>query len=918
MANVDIVLPDGGGATVPEGDLGRALAAGAKVAQTGPAAGSDAEFVNSGLGQALTGILGAGRAASFGATDVIATRGADLFGGESAQRDVAKAFRTAKEANPYADIAGETAGLFLGGGGLTAIGEAAEAGVAARVGESLLGKVAAGAGRGLAEGTTLAVQHQITEDAIGDGDHARSGEAWFTQVGKEALLGGAIGAATGGIGYGLGRLFGKGTAAATEAAEKGALSAAEDVSRGLGPYRTPGPLGTSAVDELVGQKGAGVLAKESARSSEEAIAALRKTGLTGEQATEMIDGANRVADAAAAAKGATKTDVGDAIAGWYAKAIGGKDPEAVAALQRHYGIQRGLRDTSEDFLRTSASKTAKQLTDVFRNVEDIANESDFVMKGSRMKRLMKDVDVDQAGDVVSKMLQRVHEVTGELATSTEGATAKRIAKRANEIILDTIKKPGADAADIFIAGDKLNRMVGEFVPHSLPQTQMTQLQRFMSDTYASFRETLRDESVWGAGGRAQAAANDAFAGMKTRRDDMARTLASTLDRGERGVKLASGDFEKVEGMFRKLTGHETDAELEGIKSVEAFIDGSRQRIGVVREFGDLSAEQAAKLTAGEKSLNAFEQSFRAAREEVSANNRVRSMQLVERERPAVGGLLGLIGDVVTKPLNTLDRLASVQNTVERVIKKVRGAAEGAVDGSAVSGAAAKAASKDAVGKEIGHIAELAGNPERLSRVVTEMFSGIAKTAPKIAAEAQATAVRAVTFLAKEAPIPIGSRIVFGTPQDKPRYSDAQLASWQSKRDAAMGALDGRTAPEVIVGDLQKGRLNRDAIRTIEFVSPRLFAEMQQTARDQISKMAADGKLDTLTLQQQAAIASLLKVPPGQIWKPDFMMMMQSAKSYTQYAEQNKSQGAPMGGASKRAIKLDTDVFQTDAQAIGAR
>jgi len=295
------------------------------------------------------------------------------------------------------------------------------------------------------------------------------------------------------------------------------------------------------------------------------------------------------------------------------------------------------------------------------------------------------------------------------------------------------------------------------------------------------------------------------------------------------------------------------------------------------------------------------------------------MQLVERERPGVGGLVGLIGDVVTKPLNTLDRLASVQNTVSRVVDRVRGAAKSAVDGGAQAPrAVARAASKEATAGEIGHIAELVGNPERLSSVVTSMFSGLAKTAPKIAAEAQATAVRAATFLAKEAPIPVGSRIVFGVPQSKPRYSDAQLASWQAKRDAAMGAIDGRTAPEVLVGDLQKGRLNRDAIRTIEFVSPRLFAEMQQTAQEQISKMAADGKLDNLTMAQQASSTSLLKVPPGQIWKPDFMLMLQSAKSYTQYAEKNKSAGAPMGGASKRAIKLDTDIFQTDAQAIEAR
>jgi len=201
--------------------------------------------------------------------------------------------------------------------------------------------------------------------------------------------------------------------------------------------------------------------------------------------------------------------------------------------------------------------------------------------------------------------------------------------------------------------------------------------------------------------------------------------------------------------------------------------------------------------------------------------------------------------------------------------------------------------------------------------VRQFIGPLSKVAPKIADEVSATALRALTFLGKEAPIPLASRVVLGMPTKDPRYSDQQIASWQAKRTAALGALDGRTAPEAILGDLSRGRLNRDAIRTIEYVSPKLFLQLQQTAQRQIQQMAVDGRLEKLTPAQQGAIASLLKVPPGKIWEPDFMLMMQAAKSYQEFAK-TASAAPPQPTTTKRPIKLDTDAFQTEAQSIEAR
>jgi hypothetical protein len=925
MADVAITLPTGEAAMVPQEDLSRALDAGATAAPK-YAPGSDEEFVNSGLGQGLTGVLAAGRAASGGATDVIFKNLAGLVGGKSAERSVSKAFLTAKEANPLADLGGEVGGMFLGGGGLTAVGEAAEAGIAARVGEGLLGKVAAGAGRGAAEGAYLGVQHQITEDTIGNGDHALSGEALFATTAKEALLGGAIGAATGAAGYGLGRLFNRGAGKATEAAEKGVdVATDERATKGLaalgGPYRAS----ASAVDELVGAKGAAGLAKESAKASEAAIESLQKTGrFTSEQAAHVVDGANRVAEAAAAAKDATPEGIVDAVGKWFAKTSGGKDPEAVDALMRHFDIQRGMRGKSEDVVKNIAVDLSKDFTSVVRKLEDTANDLQFAEKPQQMRRLLEGVDRQGARDATIKMFQEVQEKAlflDSLASKGGKEGALRTLMKEQTDLARVFQNGEAHQADYFIAANKLKQSLDRAVGKGGFATRLDTPEAVSTfkELRMSLQAQLENEGVWGAGGRAQAQLNKTYSDLVPRRSHLAQTVGQTIDRGEGGVQLLGGDFQKFHGMLKSLSGDASDAEIQGVKSVEAWVDGLRARVGAVKEHASLSPKQLADVEEGEKLLAAFSKKFNSAREEVAANNRVRSMQLVEREGSQIGGLVGMIGDVFTKPLTTLDRLASVGNTVSRATDKVRNVVKSVFSGAAEGvekGARGVARSADATAKEIGHITELASNPERMSSVIHDMFSGVAKHAPQIATEARATAIRAVTFLANEAPIPVGSRVVFGMPQKKPRYSDAQLASWQAKRDAAMGAIDGKTAPEVIVGDLQKGRLNRDAIRTIEFVSPRLFAEMQQTAQEQITKMAADGKLDKLTLAQQASIASLLKVPPGEIWKPDFMLMMQAAKSAAQQPQQ--SQGGPMGGQSKRAIKMNTDVFQTDAQAIEAR
>jgi hypothetical protein len=904
---VDITLPTGQAATVPEADLGRALAAGAKVSGAPQefAPGSDEAFLHSGLGQGITGVLGAGRALTGGATDFALSEGFGLIGGEGARKDSLKAFQQAKEANPYSDLAGELGGLYLGGGGITAAGEAAEAAAVEKAGASFAGKAFAGGIRGGTEAAMLGKQHSITEDQLGD--HAINGEKMFQTMGKEALLGFGVGTAIGAAGHGLGLVFGKG---APDAAQRGLEHGVEG----------SGSVTKAGLDELAGAKGAGAEVRKGLQASEETIDALRRTGLTGEQAAEMAD---QVAQAAH--QGPPKSFLEKLVGGvdWmseqYAK-IGGS-PERAAILKHGYDLQAGLREGTEDVLRTKSSNIAKKLTSVFRDLEDTANELQFAEKPAMMRKLIDPSLTNSARDSAARMFQEVKATVDELGTlASKGGSEGALKKVANGMkdLEKVFAKEGAEAGEFFIATDKLKRLVGKFAKHEI-QYGKTEAEQAFTDVYQSLRRGLEDEASFGLGGRAQKELNASFAETFGRRNHALQTVGQTIDRSDLGVKLAGGDFGKIQGMMRSLTGDATDAELEGVKSIEAFIDGTRRRVGIVEKYADLTAEQAAKITQGKAALEEFAQDFSKAREEIAAANRLRSVQLLEREGRSVGGLVGMIGDVITKPLSTMERLAEVRSSVVRMDKTIDAGMKKAMQFRGGAASKAENVARATAEKEILAARELGNNPTAMADRAHSMAAPLLRTAPKIAQEVAATAMRAMTFLAKEAPVPLASRAVFGTETKKPRFSDQQLAAWRTKREAALGTIDGKTAPEVIARDLEKGRLNRDAIRTIEFVSPKLFAQIQVSAQKQIEQMAADGRLDKLTMAQQGAIASLLKVPPGEIWKPDFMLMMQSAQSYTQFAEQNRASASPtFGGVSKRTVQMNTDIYSTGAQNIESR
>jgi len=274
-------------------------------------------------------------------------------------------------------------------------------------------------------------------------------------------------------------------------------------------------------------------------------------------------------------------------------------------------------------------------------------------------------------------------------------------------------------------------------------------------------------------------------------------------------------------------------------------------------------------------------------------------------------VLGLAQDLLTKPGRQMERLGALKATTDRLEKAIAGGMKRFFDGEGAAVAKAferpiESRTRDVMTKEIGELREVAQNPANLQVRIGKMLGDIPSFAPKIGSAAAIVAMRALTYLATQAPTPRVDQQMLST---KPtmRYSDQELSVYENKRQAAFH-------PETVIAELQAGKLNRDGIKTVKAVYPQLFAQMQDTARTQLMEMERKGLLDRMPYQQKAAIASLLEIAPDGTWKPDFMAMMQATKAPPPPPAQPQ---APSGGAG-RPIKMDTSVLSTEAQTIEGR
>lgn len=906
MADVAITLPSGEAATVPVADLSQALAAGARPASQTAPKGEYEDELGGGLGRAASFAFGAGRTASFGTSDALLAEGANILGGSDARSDMLRGLNAAKDTNPYTNLGGEAAGLFVGAGaGVVRAGGAVEKVVSGGIGAGLLGKVGGMAARGAVEGGALGYQHQISEDALGDVDY--NGEKTFATASKDGLLGAAGGAVLGGLGHYAGEAF-------------------SAIARSRGPR--PGGL----LDELAGVEGAGAGLREEARQAESLVGDFQKAGATSEQGAVLADEAASMARARAAGGGGPLSSIVDDRAAQVARVRAGGNADLEEVFMKGYADRASKLANQEGMLDATARKLADKGTAAMRNMEDVVNDAQFAQKGENMAKLVDPAKWETVRDTALKSLQDADSVLSKLeATASKGGqegAVNSLRKQltdfyaANEKIGTDLLRAGSDrgardaSRDFFMRMDSLKRSVDKFASHgtnALGRSEAAHEFRALADR---LRVSLEDEATFGGAAAAQRETNSTFSLAKGRRDDFGRRFAVSVDQVS-GVPVPELDAGKLKAALRSIDGAEGD---QAVKTTEAFIDGLRARSDAVEKHFALDPAQASKLAEGRKALDEFADQFAASKKEATVLSRLRTQQLEEHGH-GLGGVLGLASSIITKPLQTMERLGALKAMTEKFEKGIENGINRFFDGkgtalmqrfdkpaeAAVRGAAR---SKDVVASEIGELRELAANPSAMQSRVGTLLGGVTGFAPKIGGSASLVALRALTYLAGEAPTPRADVTMLGV-RPKLRFSDQQLSVYENKRNAAFH-------PETVVAELNLGKLNRDGIRTVKAVYPQMFAMMQDTARTQLMAMETKGLLDSMPYQRKAAIASLLEVAPDGTWKPDFMALMQSTK-----LPSGPGAGAPPGrpapgGGPHRPIKINTAILDTEAQQIEGR
>lgn len=893
--SVDITLPDGSAASVPQADLSQALAAGATIPK---AAGAYESELGGGLGQAASFALGAGRTASFGLMDGVLVEGANIAGGDQARREMLHGLNVAKETNQYATMGGEAAGLFLGAGeGVMAAGGMVEEQAAARLGHGLMGRVGSMAARGGVEGAMLGVQHQITEDTLGD--HAYTAEKLVAAAEKDALLGAGIGGGLGALGH-----FGSEALA--------------------GLRHSPGPRSARLLDEVAGLEGAGVPLREEAGEAEALVKDLQKAGATSEQAAVMADEVSTMARARTS--GGPLSGLLDEGAARFAATRAGGNEEMREVLERGFLDRSRKLAGHEAEIGNHALAVTKHGSELMR-AEETLNRINFTERPDQFAKLLDPSKIDAAADAAALMTQKLDGVVSSFEREAlMGGEAVQV-RQLRKALTSTYSKQAAlvDATgaaregalrDMYMDTYKLKQKVGEMAGFGKSAHMRSPSESMFNKVYEDLRVGLEDESVWGRAGAANREWNETFSQQLPRRQDFAQRFGVSIDQVS-GIPRPEVDFEKSRGFLKSLSGNQLeDDALQGMKSAGSYTDGLRARMGALEKYADMSAADRAVFEKARTSADSFDTAFAAARKDSAVIARLRT-QALEEQGKSLGGVLGLATDIMTRPLQTMERLGVIKATTERFEKGIENAMNRFFEGKgsalmrrgteAADEVVAAARPREAVTKEIGDLREIAGNAPAMQERVSKMLGDLSSYAPKIADAAGASALRLMTYLADEAPVGRAERSMLSN-KTTIRYSDQELSVYETKRTAAV-------KPESVITEMRAGKLNRDGIRAVKATSPRIFAKMQEIARDELIRREEAGTLDGMSYQRKATIACLLEVPPDGTWEPSFMSMMQATKA-PQQAQQGEAQQAKGGG--RRPIKIESSAFETEAQQIEGR
>lgn len=854
----------------------------------------DSEKYGDGLGQVKAFGLGAARSASFGLSDEFLTRVAGM-----SPEDI-KGYR---EANPISSGAGEVAGVLgavlapeVGILGAAAAPVKAVARVGGAVTEALapaaattVGKILSQAGAHAAgsaiEGAAYGLGQSVSEHALGDPD--LNAEKVLANVGTSALVGGALGslfgAVKGGAQAAFPKFFSEVDRAAIEGGDWDAMVRNSDLPEsektGFIKALTKRKANAPEIEKAAQELGAPVLpgmisdnalvqkGQSALLEGPPSVASLRAQGIAAEgyeKATNAMESAIGQGD------DITKAGLGDTLKTLVSDTVE-KQSAPIGALYDELKRSYQVIPTSE--------KALKQIAGNIRRIEDVPlSPQARAIAESAAERVESIKTVDDVKRLRSILNQEL------------GISATPIQKRVTAIISDKL----ADLEENSIVRFAKNEM-----KTSKAKNKIMQL--------------LGDRE----------AANAQYSVFKDKIQRLGEVLGRKRVHGAQDFLDFIGDL-TPEKIADKLSGKNNSEFLEWFSKElpEGMGAISQYQRGIIREAAMkdgkfninralsmidkmpkeyrskiFTPEELSRLDAVKTYTQAFPKNFNPSN---TANaSAFRSFfehpvgSLVANARDfAIQGFIESASSSGDKTKAFIDGLSAIERSAQKTSKSI-GSGVNAIFSPKEGGSPAKGylaitsgERRDSHDKHSPEISEMISNPEKLINKISQNTEAMSVVAPKTAAAAQSTMVRATRFLNSKLP---GAGVPKRPLSPKYKPSDAELAKWHKYFSAVENPTD-------ILKSVAQGSIVPEQMEAVSVVYPRLMQEMQVAVTDKLTDAIAKKKV--ITYRTKLALSMFLGSDLVNSLDPKVILATQNTMTT---ATQAKDQQEQMAGVNTKSL-----------------
>jgi hypothetical protein len=897
---VDITI-GGKAATVPRADLQKAIDAGAEVPGQGLMGSLKAAEVgfgsNVGLGLIPAGIYGV-------------AKHIDQNWAEGWKQNYEQAVTEAQEQHGTAYGLGAMGGMAadmlgpVGKAGTMVEGGVGAASRAFGAGSGLSRIIAAGAGAAATQSLYNAGK-SISEDELGD--HELNGQKMIASMAdKDVLLAGGLGTGFAAAGLGLG--------------------AAWKAFRGK-----PGPLSNAALDAAAGTEGVGREMAGEMKAHDATVEALRQGGMTGDQAQQAANTMDALGSVKAKRGGLAGVvdNMAQSVAGFHGGR--GGDTETLMAQYERAHETAAARQAKMSDLAKEVNETANAIS---RKVGDTLDDSVWRFKKSWVNEMVDPTKLDAARDQVASMLQEYAQVT-EKVGETKGM---RLAREQLEGAMGKASAGMSEAdtravmTNMFTAKDALKREMGKVAKAGGAAFGLTPHQQDFRAFYNEvMQKNLEDAGVWGRAAEAQASFNSAFSGNQRAAVEFQKRFGAPGLEANPATRGWSSLFEtdpaKWEGYLKAAGTNQGEVSK---RTIGGWLDQHEALLRSAREYLDLGKD-AAKLADGEKAIRAMRGTLEKTEKEAIVLNRLEDRVRSEAEAHGhgifghgmglgslglavmhpgagiAGGALNIAAKAYSQPYSFMATLSKMSDVAARFDKAFGGAVDRLVTGSGKAAKVAAPRSRDAIISEIEQVKKLASNPQAMTaRLESALPQDLADAAPKHHGAAASTLGRMVSFLAMQAPKGQASLSLLPDSNAPNRYSDSGVHAYEAASTAAKD-------PVAALNQATTGSMNREAITALKFVYPDIYKQLRTDVMQRLMTLQEKGDLELMPYERRLLLGTLLEITADSTLDSSFIRALQATKLPAAPKDQA---GAPSPRA--RNVKLNTDVFDTQATALAAR